>query len=57
MLRFIRTLYLKWILKDCCHICKFCRHKNVCPIGSKALTNEELKMNIEEKKNDVRTRW
>ena len=52
MLRIIRTLYLKWILKDCCHICKFCRHKNICPIGAKELSAEELKMNIEVKKND-----
>ena len=57
MLRLIRTFYLKWILKDCCHLCKFCRHKQHCPIGSKELSAEELKMNIEEKKNDKRIRY
>lgn len=57
MIRFFKTLYLKWILKDCCHLCKFCRHKKVCPIGAKEMSVEELNMNIEVKKNDKRTRW
>lgn len=52
MLRFFRTLYLKWILKDCPHFCKFCHHRNVCPIGSKELTAEEIKMNCEVKKDE-----
>lgn len=56
MLRFLKTIYLKWILKDCCHFCKFCRHKNVCPIGSNTLSDDDLMYHIEQQKHNKRTR-
>ena len=50
MLKLWRKFKLKWILRECPHFCRYCRHRNICEIGKNTMTAEELKMNIEERK-------